>query len=237
MKIAVSTEAGNVAAHFGRCPSYTLYEIKDGQIIQKEEIENPGHRPGFLPKFLSEKGVDVVITGGMGPRAQNLFQQYNIQSLTGIQGPVSDVIGTYLRGELKPGEDLCDHAHGEGHECRENQPLHPPSRTSNQISAIGLTASGPSLESEIEPNFGRAPYFLIYKPESSQLDSFENPNRDTAQGAGIQSARFFADHKIDVLLTGRVGPNAEKVLQSAGISIITGVKGNAGDAVNSIVKG
>ncbi len=55
MKIAVSTDNGNVSAHFGRCASYTIYDIDESNILAKEEIPNPGHEPGFLPQFLSEK--------------------------------------------------------------------------------------------------------------------------------------------------------------------------------------
>lgn len=233
MKIAVSTESGNVAAHFGRCPAYTLFETKDGQIIRKEEIANPGHRPGFLPQFLSQKGVDLVIAGGMGPRAQNLFRQHNIETLIGVQGAVDTVVHAYLSGELEPGEDLCDHSHGGGHECGESHTHHSP-RKSAKGNFIGLTASGPGLDAEIDPRFGRAPYFLIYHADSGDVESFENPNLEAAQGAGIQSARFFAERKIDVLLTGRVGPNAEKVLQAAGINIVTGVEGKARQAVQSL---
>ncbi len=237
MKIAVSTEAGNVAAHFGRCPAYTLFEIKDGTIISKEEIANPGHQPGFLPRFLSQKGVDLVIAGGMGPRAQNLFQQHNIETIIGVQGPVNEVMDIYLKGELKPGEDLCDHGHGGTHSHRKEHHHHHAPELPVQGKIIGLTAAGPDMKSDIDPNFGRAAYFLIYHPDSGQIESFENPNKETAQGAGIQSARFFTDRDIDILLTGQVGPNAEQVLQSAGIQIVTGIQGTVEAAIHSIMKG
>lgn len=235
MKIAVSTEAGNVAAHFGRCSAYTLFDVQDGNITSKEEIANPGHQPGFLPRFLSQKGVNIVIAGGMGPRAQNLFHQNNIQTIIGVQGPVDEVIDVYLKGELEPGEDLCNHGRGgaNGH----HKEHHHSSELPVQGKVIGLTAKGPGLESDIDPNFGRAPYFLIYNAQTDQTESFENPSREASQGAGIQSARFFTDRKIDVLLTGQIGPNAEEVLQSAGIQIITGVQGQAGAAIHSIMKG
>ncbi len=78
MKIAISTDQGYVSAHFGRCISYTIVEIKEGKVLSKEEIPNPGHQPGFLPEYLFEKGVNCIIAGGMGPRAQGLFAQKNI---------------------------------------------------------------------------------------------------------------------------------------------------------------
>ena len=78
MKVAISTDQGYVSAHFGRCQSYTIVEIKEGNVLRMGEIPNPGHQPGFLPKYLSEKGVNCIIAGGMGPRAQGLFAQENI---------------------------------------------------------------------------------------------------------------------------------------------------------------
>ena len=75
MKIAISTDAGFVSAHFGRCPSFTIAEIEEGQVLKIEEINNPGHQPAFLPNFLAERGVKYIICGGMGNRAQMLFAE------------------------------------------------------------------------------------------------------------------------------------------------------------------
>ena len=55
MKLAISTDGGNVSAHFGRCPTYTLVDVEEGNIVAREEIPNPGHRPGFLPGYLAER--------------------------------------------------------------------------------------------------------------------------------------------------------------------------------------
>jgi predicted Fe-Mo cluster-binding NifX family protein len=109
MKIAVSSDGENVAAHFGRCSEYTVVDVEDGEIVKRERVQNPGHRPGFLPKFLSRMGVTHIITGGMGPRAQGLFTQYNIETIIGANGPVDEVIEKYLDGALVLGESKCNH--------------------------------------------------------------------------------------------------------------------------------
>ena len=93
MKVAIATDQGYVSAHFGRCPSYTIFEVVDGKIQDKEEIDNPGHQPGFLPRYLAEKGVSVIIAGGMGPRAQGLFAQNDITTFLGVQGPFAILDG------------------------------------------------------------------------------------------------------------------------------------------------
>ncbi len=128
MKIAVATDGPMVAAHFGRCPEYTIVTARDGKVLDKIVVPNPGHEPGFLPDYLSKLGVSCIIAGGMGPRAQGLFAEKSIQTVTGVSGPVSEAINSYLAGSLEAGESLCEHGqehhgcdhHGE-HECKHSQ--------------------------------------------------------------------------------------------------------------------
>lgn len=117
MIIAVATEENMVAQHFGRCPEYTLFKVVEGAVSEENVIPNPGHEPGFLPGYLANLGVNCIIAGGMGPRAQSLFEAENIKTYIGISGPVKEVIDVYLAGNLQPGESSCDHPHGEGHSC------------------------------------------------------------------------------------------------------------------------
>ena len=226
MKIAIATDQGYVSAHFGRCPSYTILEIKEGEILDKMEIPNPGHQPGFLPEFLSGKGVHCIIAGGMGPRAQGLFAQKNIETITGIQGSVDDVIAKFLNQKLKAGEDLCGHKHSEiacNHEHTEKELHH---AAGNRIC---ITAKGKDLEAEVDPAFGRALYFLVIDPETFYFEALDNPNIEAAHGAGIQSAQFITNKSIGTVITGDCGPNTQRILQSAGINVITGASGKVKD--------
>lgn len=120
MIVAIATDNKMVAQHFGRCPEYTLFEIIDGTISSEKVIANPGHEPGFLPAYLAKMGVNTIIAGGMGPRAQSLFAAENIESYIGISGDVKDVVEDYLAGKLQSGPSTCDHpqgGHGDGHGC------------------------------------------------------------------------------------------------------------------------
>lgn len=112
MKIAISTDRGFVSPHFGRCVTFTFAEVDRDQILNIEEIENPGHHPGFLPQFLSEKGVGCIICGGMGQRAQSLFREKGIDTVVGVVGPVKEVIRKFAHGDLKHGESMCDRGLG-----------------------------------------------------------------------------------------------------------------------------
>ncbi len=235
MKIAISTENGAVSAHFGRCPAYTVVDIKEGMVKHREEIPNPGHQPGFLPGYLAEKGVECIIAGGMGPRAKDLFAQKNITTLTGIQGTIDQVLDKFLKNELDSGKDLCDHHHGPGHTCEE-APTAKPSPIPPGAK-ICLTAKHNTLEAEMDPHFGRAPYFLVLDPEIQQIEAIRNPYAQEAQGAGIRAAQMLADKGVRILLTGQVGPKADKVLQAAGIQIISGSTGTVKDAIQNLIQG
>jgi len=115
MKIAVSSDSGEVSEHFGRCPEFTIAEIKDGKLISKDVVPNPGHATGVIPKFLHDKGVECIITGGMGARAIGFFEEFGIKTIMGISGKVDDVINKFVKEELKAGESLCNPGAGKGY--------------------------------------------------------------------------------------------------------------------------
>ena len=115
MKVAISTDSGDVSAHFGRCPEFTIIEIDDGKITTSETISNPGHHPGFLPQFFAEKGIGAVIAGGAGTRAQMLFAEKNIQLIVGITGKIDETLDLLCKGQLEGGESLCEPGVGKGY--------------------------------------------------------------------------------------------------------------------------
>ncbi len=108
MIIAIAADGNEVSMHFGRCEKYVLYEIKNKEIINKKEILNPGHKPFFLPKFLANKNVNVLITGEIGPRAIDMFNSLNIKVISGVNGKIENVIKRYLRGELAERIEPCN---------------------------------------------------------------------------------------------------------------------------------
>jgi predicted Fe-Mo cluster-binding NifX family protein len=232
MKIAIATENGYVSAHFGRCPTYTLVDIEAGRVVDCKEIPNPGHEPGFLPQYLSERGVGIIIAGGMGPRAQGLFAGKNIEAIIGVQGPIDSVIDQFLRQELEAGRDLCDHGHGRDEPFRHGESVAETGHETPVEGMLCVSAKGPNLDAEIDPNFGRAPYFLIVDPETLKFEALANPHSQAGHGAGIQSAQSVASRGVSAILTGQVGPNAQRVLESAGIRIISAEKCTVREALS-----
>ncbi|MBU0693589.1 MAG: NifB/NifX family molybdenum-iron cluster-binding protein [Candidatus Omnitrophica bacterium] len=115
MKVAISTDGDFVSAHFGRCPSFTIVDIEDGKVIKKEVVDNPGHQPGFIPQFLHKKGVNCIIAGGMGMRATELFNEFEIQAIVGVSGKIDEVIEKLQKETLEGGESLCNPGAGKGY--------------------------------------------------------------------------------------------------------------------------
>ena len=115
MRIAISTDGDSVSAHFGRCPFFTILDIKNNEVAGKEIIKNPGHHPGYLPKFFHEKGIECIISGGMGMKAIDLFNQFQIKPIVGITGKIENTISQILNGTLKGGESLCKPGAGKGY--------------------------------------------------------------------------------------------------------------------------
>lgn len=118
LKIAVASENKMVAEHFGHCESFMLFETKNNEISKIETIANPGHRPDFLPSFLANQKVNVIIAGGMGARAIELFNENNIEVIVGAEGCPTKVVNSYLAGELKSTGSVC-HEHKHHGECGE----------------------------------------------------------------------------------------------------------------------
>lgn len=115
MKVAISTDSGYVSAHFGRCPEFTILDIDDGKIVNKQVIPNPGHHPGYLPEYFEQMGISAVIAGGGGTRAQMLFAEKNIQFILGVTDKIDEVIDKLCKGKLEGGESLCSPGAGKGY--------------------------------------------------------------------------------------------------------------------------
>jgi len=115
-KIAVPVQNNIVSAHFGHAPKFKIFSLDEGKIIKEESVENPGHKPGLLPKMLSDAGADVIISGGMGQKAIAIFEQNNIEVICGASGDANTVINDFLKGSLEEDDNRCSHGGDHNHD-------------------------------------------------------------------------------------------------------------------------
>ena len=114
MKIAVACEGKMVTEHFCHCEWFTIFEAEEKKIIKSTSIANPGHKPGFLPNFLNDMGVNVIISGGMGGGAIEIFNEKGIQVIVGATGFAQNAAEQYLLGILKSTGSVChEHQHSD----------------------------------------------------------------------------------------------------------------------------
>ncbi|MCK5170026.1 MAG: ATPase, partial [Bacteroidales bacterium] len=89
---------------------FAIVDVEENKVIKEEFVTPPVHQPGVYPKFLADVGVHVIIAGGMGQKAQDLFAQNNIEVYMGVQnGSPSELVEQYLNNQLQTGQNLCDH--------------------------------------------------------------------------------------------------------------------------------
>ena len=115
-RIAISVDSdegldAQVAAHFGRCAYFAVVDVQDGEIVKTKSVENPyyaSHQPGQVPAFIGSLDVGVMLSGGMGGRAAQVFAQLGVEAVTGAAGTAREAIEAYLSDSLS-GAEPCQH--------------------------------------------------------------------------------------------------------------------------------
>jgi len=112
MRIAIPLADGKLCMHFGHCGQFAMLDVDEASkaITATKLLDPPAHEPGVLPRWLHEQGATVIIAGGMGQRAQGLFQEQGIKVVVGAPAETPEVlVNAYLNGTLSTGQNLCDH--------------------------------------------------------------------------------------------------------------------------------
>jgi len=112
MRYAIPVSNGIVSPHFGHCEQFALIDVDDKskKVVKKQLVQPPVHQPGVLPQWLAELGTTFVIAGGMGSRAQDLFQQNRIGVIVGsMESDPEKAVLAHVNGLLATGDNVCDH--------------------------------------------------------------------------------------------------------------------------------
>jgi predicted Fe-Mo cluster-binding NifX family protein len=107
MKICISAVSGGLDSQidprFGRCQYFV---IVDSENLEIEVISNvaSGAMSGAgvqAAQTAANKGVEIVITGNVGPNAFQVLSSAGIKIVTGVSGTVREAVEKYKKGELK----------------------------------------------------------------------------------------------------------------------------------------
>lgn len=112
MRIAIPVSEGKLDPHFGHCRFFTLMDVDRDEktILSSETVDAPPHEPGLLPAWLAEKGANLVLAGGMGNKAIQLFAGHGVEVIVGAPSLDPDSLAlAYLAGEIGTGANACDH--------------------------------------------------------------------------------------------------------------------------------
>jgi len=112
MRIAIPVAQERLSQHFGHCDQFAIFDIDDNlkKVTNRNNRIPPAHAPGILPQWLRENDVNVIIAGGMGQRAQQLFAQNDIKVVIGAtSSSPEEIVSAYLGGTLETGDNICDH--------------------------------------------------------------------------------------------------------------------------------
>lgn len=112
MKIAIPTADGQLCMHFGHCQQFAFVTVdtENKTVTEVEMLTPPPHEPGVLPKWVADNGGTLVIAGGMGQHAQQLFHQNGVQVIIGaLPDTPENLTAAYLNNSLQTGQNACDH--------------------------------------------------------------------------------------------------------------------------------
>jgi len=111
MKIAIPLAGGRLSDHFGHCEQFALIETDPATktVLGQTFVTPPPHEPQVLPRWLHEQGVHIIIAGGMGQMAKQLFAQNGIHVVVGApREKPQELAMRYLEQRLTTGDNACD---------------------------------------------------------------------------------------------------------------------------------
>jgi predicted Fe-Mo cluster-binding NifX family protein len=240
MKIAITSQGTDLKAEvdfrFGRCQYFIIYDTETGNL---ESLENPGISAGGgagiqTAQTISDKGVEAVLTGNVGPNAFQTLSAAGIKIYAGVSGKVSEAIDAFKSGSLKLYEAPSVESHF-GMGKQQETVLKP---VGGKRIAVAAEDDG-GLKANVSAHFGRCPYYAIVEIEGDKIvssSSVENPFYN-AHGNPGQVPSFIHDQSAKVIIAGGMGQRAVGFFNEFEIEAVTGASGKVEAVVEAYLNG
>ncbi len=115
MKVAIPVYKNRVAPRIGFADGIVVVTLRRGEEVGREVLDLRGVGVLEIPRVLAQKGVTVLIGGGVERPVEMMFRAYNIDVIWGVIGNVEDVIALYKANGLFRGIGPCRRwRHGKG---------------------------------------------------------------------------------------------------------------------------
>lgn len=112
MKVAVPIAEGKLCNHFGHCEQFAFMDLdtKNERILNRTDIVPPEHQPGVIPPWVAEQGARLVLAGGMGEMAIQIFSRNGVAVQVGCPSVTpEELVEQLMTGVLVTGDNVCNH--------------------------------------------------------------------------------------------------------------------------------
>ncbi len=240
MKIAVTSQGEDLNAEvdprFGRCQYFIIYntETDEHEVVDNASISLGGGAGIQSAQTISERGVEAVLTGNVGPNAFQTLSAAGITIYAGVSGKVSDAVDKFKKGVLKPyGSPSVGAHYGGGMPVRES-----PKQSSKKRIAVAVE-DAQGLQANVSAHFGRCPYYTMVEVEGKEITlsyRVENPFYNSHGPAG-EVPDFIRSQGADAIIAGGMGQRAVGFFNEFGIEPVTGATGKVKDVVEAYLEG
>ncbi|MFV0350317.1 MAG: NifB/NifX family molybdenum-iron cluster-binding protein [Halodesulfovibrio sp.] len=265
MIVCLAQYNDRLASLFESADTYAIHQVQENGARLLGTVPVDGLARKDRLDLLTRYSVAMLICGALCGCDQRVLSDAGIAVKPWVCGSADDVLNALRSEALQSGalESLtmpgCGNMRAGGGmrqqgRCRHGSPfpvsaenapdqehdafLQTDATTQGDIMKIAITAQGTSLESPLDPRFGRAAGFLIVDEASGNTEYRDNSqNLNLPQGAGIQAAMNVADTGARTLITGHVGPKAFMALNKGNIAVYYSEAATAAEALESFKRG
>ncbi len=96
---------------------------------------------------------------------------------------------------------------------------------------------GRTLKDEVSSSLAGAAYFIIVEGSPDKISVIENLGKGHGSEAGEMAARSLLEERVNILVTGNIGPTTARILKEGRMVVHAGCSGRIDDAIQRCLSG